>query len=65
MKPVCKLIGENGNVFNLIGIVRNTLKEYALEEELCKFDAELKKIQETGGSYDDVLILIMRFVEVE
>ena len=64
MKPECKLIGENGNVFNLISIVRRTLKEHDLEEELSRFDTDLKKIQETGGTYDDVLVLFMKFVDV-
>ncbi len=64
MKPECKLIGENGNVFNLISVVRKTLKDHCLEEELDKFDADLKKIQETGGSYDDVLALFMEYVDV-
>ena len=65
MKPPCKLIGENGNVFNLIAIVRKTLKQQGLPGELEDFDIELKKIQATGGSYNDVLALFIRFVEVE
>ena len=32
MKPVCKLIGQNGNVFNLIGITRKTLKFSAVSK---------------------------------
>ena len=64
MKPECKLIGENGNVFNLIAIVRRTLREYDLDQELEAFDRALKKIQETGGSYDDVLVLFMEYVDV-
>jgi hypothetical protein len=64
MKPECKLIGQNGNVFNLIGIVRKTLKQYNLHDELSRFDADLKNIQETGGSYDDLLALIMEYVDV-
>ena len=65
MKPPCKLIGENGNVFNLIAIVINTLKQHGLTEELEQFRMELKKIQETGGTYNDVLNLFMKYVEVE
>jgi len=65
MKPACKLIGQNGNVFNLIGIVKKTLKTNGLAQEGEQFLLELKKIQETGGSYDDVLVLIMKYVEVE
>ena len=64
MKPECKLIGENGNVFNLIAIVRRTLKDHELEEELNRFDQDFKTIQESGGTYDDVLALFMEFVDV-
>jgi hypothetical protein len=64
MKPKCKLIGQNGNVFNLISIVRRTLKEHDLAEELNRFDQDFKKIQESGGSYDNVLVLFMKYVQV-
>ncbi len=64
MKPECTLIGQNGNIFNLIAVVRKTLKEHCLEEELDKFDTDLKKIQQSGGSYDDVLALFMKYVDV-
>jgi len=65
MKPPCKLIGQNGNVLNLIGITRRTLKEYGLQQELDQFDQRFNEIKENGGSYDDVLNLISEFVEVE
>ena len=64
MKPECKLIGQSGNVFNLIGIVRRSLKENELYGELVQFDNELKELQENGGRYDDVLVLIIKFVDV-
>jgi hypothetical protein len=65
MRPPCKLIGQNGNVFNLIAIARNTLKSHSLQQELDQFDQRLNEIKENGGSYDDVLNLISEFVEVE
>jgi len=65
MKPPCKLIGENGNVFNLLGITRKTLKEHGLFQELEQFDREFEKIKESGGTYNDVLVLFMKFVEVK
>ena len=64
MKPNCKLVGENGNVFNLIAIVKRTLREHNLDQELEAFDSDFKKIQETGGSYDDMLVLFMEYVDV-
>ncbi len=40
------------------------MKDHDLEEELDKFDADLKKIHELGGTYDNVLVLFMEFVVV-
>ena len=64
VKPICKLVGEDGNVFNLIAIVRRTLKENRLNQQLDDFDNDLKLLQESGGSYSDVLVLFMEYVEV-
>lgn len=64
MKPTCKLIGEDGNVYNLIAITRNTLKSRGFQQEINQFDQRLKEICENGGSYYDVLNLISEFVEV-
>lgn len=64
MKPECKLIGANGNVFNLIAIVRKTLRDEGLEDELKLFHEELLTLIDNGGTYDDVLNLFNEFVEV-
>ncbi len=32
-KPDCVLIGENGNIFNLMGIASRTLRQHGLEEQ--------------------------------
>lgn len=64
MKPTCKLIGENGNVFNLVAIVRNTLKHQELTQELSAFDTDFEQLKQSGGDYNDVLALIMDYVEV-
>lgn len=58
------MIGENGNVFNLIAVVRRTLRDNELDQELDAFDADLKMIQESGGTYDDVLVLFTDYVDV-
>ena len=65
MKPTCKLIGQNGNVFNLIAITRKTLKNHGLQQEIDRFDQRFYEIKENNGSYDDVLNLITEFVTVE
>ena len=64
VKQVCKLVGEDGNVFNLIAIVRQTIKKHRLYQQLKDFDNDLSRIQRSGCSYDDVLALFMEYVEV-
>lgn len=60
-KPVCKLIGEDGNVFNIIGKVSRTLKQSGLKEQAKEFAS--KAMQQE--SYDAVLRLVTEYVEVE
>lgn len=60
-KPSCKLAGEDGNVFNLIGIVKRTLVKDGQRDRANEFVLKAMKQK----SYDDVLILIMDYVEVE
>lgn len=59
--PKCKLIGEDGNVFNIIGKVSRTLKDNGLEKEAKEFTE--KAFHST--SYDEVLRLCMEYVDVE
>ena len=61
VKPVVKLIGENGNVFNLIGIVSMELKSNGMRNEAEEFKAKAFQCK----SYDEVLRLIMDYVDVE
>lgn len=64
VKPKCKLIGENGNVFNLIALVRRTLRENDMMQELQAFDADFDRLRENGGGYYDVLALFDQYVDV-
>jgi hypothetical protein len=59
-KPICKLIGEDGNVFNLAGIVSRTLKENDLDDEAKEVWNKLKECK----SYDESLQLFMQYVEI-
>jgi len=61
-KPECKLIGEDGNVFNLIGIASRTLKEAGLREQATEMS---QRIMREADSYDAALQIIMEYVEVE
>jgi len=60
-KPVCKLIGEDGNVFNIIGLVSKCLKRSGLRDESNEFIRKAFACQ----SYDEVLQLAMTYAEVE
>ena len=62
MKPKCKVIGEDGNIFNLMGIVSKTLKE---SEEHEKADEMVKRITTQAESYDEALAMLMDYVDVE
>ncbi len=61
-KPECKLVGENGNIFNLMGVASRTLKNAGQVEnakEMCN------KITSQAKSYEEALVLISEYVEIE
>lgn len=59
-KPECKLIGEDGNVFCIIGRVRYALKDAGMNERAEEFTEKAFECQ----SYSEVLILLHNYVEV-
>jgi hypothetical protein len=60
-KPSCKLIGEDGNVFSIIGRVRRALTADGQEDRAREFVERAYRSE----SYDAVLQLCMEYVEVE
>lgn len=61
-KPVAKLVGENGNIFNLMGIAKTALVEVGKEkaaDEMCN------RILHGASSYEESLNIISEYVEVE
>ena len=59
-KPVVQLIGQDGNVFNLIGICSRALKKAGRLEEA-------KAMQErvfSCGSYEEALVIMSEYVEI-
>ena len=59
-KPTVKLIGEDGNAFNILGRVKNALREAGMDAEA---DAFLKEA--TSGDYRNVLRCAMKYCDVE
>ena len=60
-KPRCKLIGQDGNVFNVIGIVSQTLKRDGKRQEAKEFVEKAYN----ASSYNEVLILTMEYIQVD
>ena len=53
-KPECPLIGQNGNIFVLMGIASNTLKENDMAEQAKEMCERIT----SSGSYDEALCII-------
>jgi hypothetical protein len=55
-----KLIGQNGNAFNLLGIMSKAMRKNGVpKEEIDKFTKEA-----TAGDYDHLLGTCMKWVDV-
>lgn len=60
-KPRCKLIGADGNIFNLLGLAGRALTRAGLREQKQEMLDRATKAE----SYDKALQIIMEYVEVE
>ena len=59
-KPDCALIGQNGNIFNLIGIAARTLRANGMTKEAN----EMRERISQSGSYDEALGIIGEYVNI-
>ena len=59
-KPDCKLIGEDGHIFNLMARASRTLRENDLSEEA----KEMRERITSSGSYDEALCIIGEYVNI-
>jgi hypothetical protein len=59
-RPVAHLIGEDGNVFHVIGVVRRALRNAGQADRASEF------VERASGSrsYDEVLAMLHDYVEV-
>jgi len=58
-KPMCPIIGANGNIFNLLGIASKTLKNNGLADEA----KEMYERVTSSDSYTEALGIITEYVE--
>ena len=59
-KPDCLLIGQDGNIFNLVGIASRSLKRNGLSDEASEMAARVYK----SGSYEEALGIIGEYVNI-
>lgn len=59
-KPDCPLIGQDGNVFNLVGIASRTLKDNGMATEAKEMSSRVF----ASGSYDEALSIIGEYVNI-
>jgi hypothetical protein len=60
-KPRVKLVGENGNVFNLTGICSKALKEVGMKDESKEMCSRIFKC----GFYHEALAIMMEYCDVK
>lgn len=59
-KPDCPLIGQDGNIFNLIGIASRTLRQNGMAEEAKEMTNRIYQ----SGSYDEALCIMGEYVNI-
>jgi hypothetical protein len=60
-KPKVKLVGENGNVFNLMGLCSRALKNAGQQEKATEMCEKITK----SGSYNEALAIMMEYCDCE
>lgn len=61
LKPDCPLIGQDGNIFNLMGIASRTLRQSGMPEQATEMRS---RITGTAGSYSEALGIIGEYVNI-
>lgn len=59
-KPDCPLIGQDGNIFNLMAIASKTLKKNDMAEQATEMCDRIQK----SGSYDEALCILGEYVNI-
>ncbi len=59
-KPDCPLIGEDGNIFHLVGIAAKTLKRNGMSTKATEMSEKVFN----SGSYEEALGIIGEYVNI-
>ncbi len=60
MKPRCKLIGEDGNIFHLMAVASGVLKKNKMSAQANEMQSRIFAC----GSYEEALSIIQEYVDV-
>ena len=60
VRPKCRLIGENGNVFNLLGAVQRALRKNGLYDQAKECSQKVLRAK----SYEEALNIMDEYVEI-
>lgn len=60
IKPDCALVGQDGNIFHIVGIAARTLKRNGLSAEASEMTAKVF----SSGSYEEALGIIGEYVNI-
>ena len=60
-KPVCKVTGQDGNAFVVIGLIRRCLKKAGLKAEAEEFSKQAQKCV----SYNHLLLVCCDYVKLK
>jgi len=60
-RPIVKLIGQDGNAFLIMGLVKQALKKAGADQEYIERYIE----EATSGDYDNLLIVSMQYADIE
>lgn len=61
VKPKAKLIGEDGNIFNLIGIASRELRRAGFLDKAT----EMRERIMNSKSYDEALQILTEYIDIE
>jgi len=57
-KPLCPIIGANGNIFNILGMASRTLRRNGMPDEAKEMYSRVT----SSGSYEQALCIITEYI---